>query len=259
MGINPDGMTMLALVCGIVIVASLAHGTIGFGFPLIATPTVALFLDLRTAILVTVLPNLVVNLISIVRGGNWKNSLAKHWPLAVYVVAGSWAGTRLLIYVNPEPLKLLLAAMILVYLGLDTFKKLDWPWLKQHQKLGDAVFGTAAGLLSGTVNVAVPPLVIYLSLIGLAPVAMSQVLNLCFFAGRSIQAATFAGAGMIDTRIMIQSAVLAVIATVALFAGYRLQGRVAPAVYTGIIRGFLMLMVVILVYQVVRHALGSTT
>jgi uncharacterized membrane protein YfcA len=48
----------------IIAVAGLAHGTLGFGFPTISTPVVALFTDIRTAILVTLFPNIVVNLIS---------------------------------------------------------------------------------------------------------------------------------------------------------------------------------------------------
>jgi hypothetical protein len=56
--------------------------------------------------------------------------------------------------------------------------------------------GLAAGLLGGvfeaTANVAVPPLIIYLMLLGLPPVAMVQTLNLCFTVGKSVQVGTWA-------------------------------------------------------------------
>jgi hypothetical protein len=45
---------MIAAVAAIVTSAGLAHGTLGFGFPLISTPLVALFADVKTAVLVTV-------------------------------------------------------------------------------------------------------------------------------------------------------------------------------------------------------------
>ncbi|MEI6737736.1 MAG: sulfite exporter TauE/SafE family protein, partial [Pseudomonadota bacterium] len=48
-------------VFAIALVAGLAHGVSGFGFPLISTPVVALFTDVRTAVILTLLPNIVVN------------------------------------------------------------------------------------------------------------------------------------------------------------------------------------------------------
>jgi hypothetical protein len=86
---------VIAIIVGIVIVAGVAHGTLGFGFPLISTPLVALLVDIKTAVLLTVVPNIVVNLISIVRGGRWRESLGRHWPLAVWVTLGTLVGTRL--------------------------------------------------------------------------------------------------------------------------------------------------------------------
>src|SRR5215210_6710736 len=72
-----DGATLL-LVMAIMALAGLAHGTMGFGFPLISTPMVALLTDVQTAVLVTLCPNIVVNLISMVRGGEWRHSIARH-------------------------------------------------------------------------------------------------------------------------------------------------------------------------------------
>src|SRR5437763_7675049 len=95
---------MIATAAAIIVLAGLAHGTLGFGFPLISTPLVALLVDVRTAVLVTVLPNIAVNVISIVRGGNWHDSLGRHWPLALWVVLGTLVGTRLLLTIRPEPL-----------------------------------------------------------------------------------------------------------------------------------------------------------
>src|SRR5215471_2782122 len=107
---------LIATVAVIIAVAGLAHGTLGFGFPIVSTPLVALLVDIKTAVLVTVLPNITVNIISILRGGNWSASLGKYWPLAVWVVLGTLLGSRLLVTMRPEPLQLLLALMIGVFL-----------------------------------------------------------------------------------------------------------------------------------------------
>ena len=113
-------------VCAIALIAGVAHGISGFGFPLFSTPVVALFTDVRTAVIVTLLPNIAVNLISVYKGGNWRASLGKYWPVAVYVVLGTLIGTQLILIMPPEPLRLLLAGIIVVYLKQEAFKTLDW-------------------------------------------------------------------------------------------------------------------------------------
>ena len=80
--------------------------TLGIGFPMVATPLIALVTDVKTAILLTLVPTLIVNVLSIARGGRWSESLGLHWPLAVYTLIGSILGARLLIVADPEPLTL---------------------------------------------------------------------------------------------------------------------------------------------------------
>src|SRR5258706_5264497 len=117
---------LIATVAVIIALAGLAHGTLGFGFPIVSTPLVALFVDVKPAVLVTVLPNIAVNIISILRGGNWRASIGKYWPLALWVVLGTLVGSRLLLTAPHEPLQLLLAMMIVVFLLQDRLRRLDW-------------------------------------------------------------------------------------------------------------------------------------
>src|SRR6266404_2987803 len=181
---------MIAALVVIVIVGAIAHGAIGFGFPLISTPLVALLIDIKTAVLITVLPNIAVNVISVVRGGNWGESIGKHWPMAIWVVLGTMIGTHVLLVAPPELLQLLLAAMIVAFLLQDRIRQLDLTWIRRRPAVSGAVFGTVAGLFSGAVNVSAPPLVIYFMMLELPPLALTQVLNLCFITGKTIQAAT---------------------------------------------------------------------
>ena len=85
----------------VMIVAGFSHGTMGFGFPMISTPMIALMTDIQTAVVASLFPNLAVNLVSTVRGGNWRASIARYWPVAVYVLVGTIVGTRVLIHTDP--------------------------------------------------------------------------------------------------------------------------------------------------------------
>ena len=237
----------------VVIVAALTHGTMGFGFPLISTPMIAMASDIKTAILATLVPNLAVNLVSILRGGHWSASLARHWPVAVYVLIGTAIGTRVLILGNPEPLKLLLAAMIVVFLLQGRLRGIDWSWLPRHRRASGAAFGLLGGFLSGTVNVAVPPLVIYFMALGLDALAMTQILNLCFVVGRLTQAATLSTAGELGWGTVVATMPLTAASLVALWIGLRLQRRIRPEGFQRILRATLWIMAAILAGQATLH------
>jgi uncharacterized protein len=241
----------IAIILTIVIIAGLAHGTLGFGFPIVSTPLVALLVDVKTAVLVTVLPNIVVNSISIARGGNWRESLGKHWPLAVWVVLGTLVGTRLLLTVRPEPLQLLLAAMIVVFLLQDRLRRLDWSWVERRPATARFAFGITAGMLSGAVNVALPPLVIYLLTLGLTPIALTQTLNLCFLSGKVVQAAGLSLGSATSGSLLKASLPLVLVAAAAVFTGMRLQARISVEVYRSLLRKSLGVIAAFLVLQVV--------
>jgi uncharacterized protein len=247
--------TMIAAVAAIVTFAGLAHGTLGFGFPLISTPLVALLTDVKTAVLVTVIPNIAVNVISILRGGNWRDSVGKYWPLALWVVLGTLMGTRLLLSVRHEPLQILLAIMIVVFLLQDKLRQLDWSWIRRNPQLAAIIFGLTAGVLSGAVNVALPPLVIYLMTLELAPIALTQTLNLCFISGKIVQAAALGVSDAASQDMLRASLPLVVLAVGAVYAGMSLQSRISAATYRALLRKALGAIAVLLILQVAWGAL----
>lgn len=239
----------------VVAVAAFAHGITGLGFPIITTPVLAMLTDFKTAIVVSVFPNIAVNLVSMVKGGNWGASLGRHWPVALFVLFGSIVGTRILIYSNTEVLKLLLAVMILVSVNQERLKRMDWGWLTRYPLLSDAAVGLVAGVLSGTVNVTVPPLAIYFMVLELAPTAMTQIMNLCFFLGKATQATTLAAAGEITRVAVVTSIPLTAVSLATLALGLRIQARIPLATYRRLLRVILLSMAALLVAQVVATLL----
>ncbi|MBU6505251.1 MAG: TSUP family transporter [Betaproteobacteria bacterium] len=238
-------------------VSGLVHGTLGFGFPLISTPVIALVADMQTAIVLTVLPNLAVNLASIARGGRWRASIGRYGFMALWVLLGTLLGTRLLLSVNTAILKLLLAGMIALYLVQDRVKMLDWSVIARHPKWAGVVAGLMAGVLSGAVNVALPPLVIYFMALGLEPLAMTQILNLCFLAGKSTQAASLALGGHFDWQTLQLSLPLALLSVGMLWVGMRLQRNIDPRNYRRLVFLALIVMATLLVAQSLLSIIGA--
>ena len=53
------GVVIAALMVAVVLVAAFIKGAIGFGFPAPGTPPLSLLVDVKTAVVVLILPNIV--------------------------------------------------------------------------------------------------------------------------------------------------------------------------------------------------------
>ncbi|MBL0715436.1 MAG: sulfite exporter TauE/SafE family protein [Desulfosarcina sp.] len=245
-----DGFTTpQILIVGVILIAGGGvHGLLGFGFPLLATPLIAMLFDVRSAMLILLIPTMVINIASIAEGGRWRFSIGPFWPLALCVAVGSVGGTRLLIGSDPAPYKLLLAAVLLFYLGIQQ-RGLRMPWIRTHPLPAMLVFGLLAGFLAGTVNAAVPALIIYALELGLAPLVTVQVFNFCFLTGKLAQAFTFGAAGLLTGRIILMTLPAALLALAGLWAGARLRSRVRTDTYRRWLRRTLLVIAIFLMIQ----------
>jgi len=229
--------------------AGFAQGALGFGFPAVSAPILFLMMDVKTAIVLNLLPNFAVNLYSILRGGHWRESLVPYWPVAAWVLVGSWLGASVLLASPQEPIRLLLALVIFAYLAQQQLSRLDWSWLTRYPRVSAATFGLAGGFFSGAVNLALPPLLIYFMLLGLGAQAMTQILNLCFIGGKTMQAALLAGAGEISVIAILVNIPLTFVAFAGLMLGVRLQKRFSGAQYQRLLRIFLFAVALLLIGQ----------
>ena len=253
-----SGLTSLSLLEIIILGAILllgggVHGLLGFGFPLLATPLMAMLVDVRTAMLILLIPTMGINIASIAGGDRGRLAVGGFWPLAVCVAAGSMAGTRLLILTDPSPYKLLLAVVLLFYLAVQP-RGLRMPWVRSHPRAAMIAFGLAAGLLAGTVNAAVPALIVYALELGLAPLVAVRVFNFCFLTGKLAQALTFGAAGLFTAEVILKTLPATLLALSGLWAGTRLRGRVDTATYRRWLRRTLFVIAILLAVQ---YAMGA--
>jgi uncharacterized membrane protein YfcA len=234
-----------------------AHGAIGFGFPIVATPLIALVVDIKSAIALAAPITLVLVVISALRGGRLAGILRRFWPVLAGSAVGAWLGTRLLIVAPPEPFILVLALAILLYLNLDRLGRGTSPVVQLHPALFGLGFGFAGGVFEAIANVAGPILLIYFMLLGLAPAQIVQTLNLCFSVGKGAQTATLAASAAMTPGFWVAVGGLALPSVAALFAGMRVRDRIDAATYRRWLRGALWIMAVLLIGQFTTKALAS--
>ena len=252
--LGPPALAFVVLVC---VAAGFAHGAIGFGFPVVATPLVALVIDVRSAIALLAPVTLVLVLLSVLRGGNLVELLRRFWYLPPVIAIGSALGTALLLAVPPEPFLLVLAAVVLLYLNLDRLGLGTSPAAQRSPALFGLGFGFVAGVSEAIANVAGPVLLVYFMLLGLAPGQMVQALNLCFTAGKASQVAAWALAGAMTPALWLAVAAFTVPSVAALFAGMRVRSRIDAATYRRWLRAALWVMALLLIGQFIASISSS--
>jgi len=233
----------------IMALAALVHGTMGLGFPMVATPLLALITDVRQAVILTLIPTVIVNVASIAKGGQWGQSIRRYWPLAVYALVGSFLGSHILLLGEASYLRLVLAAMILLYLNTHRFKIGYGDWIRGHLGWSMLIFGSLAGFFAGTVNVMVPVLIIFVLELGLGAVAMVQVFNLCFLSGKLSQIIVLGSYGLLGGNYVQYIIPLCFVTLVFLGAGFTLRKKIEVSTYSKVLRLPLYLIAAILVAQ----------
>jgi uncharacterized protein len=188
-------LALLAWIALVMLAAGLLQGALGFGFPFVATPLIAMVSDMRTAIVVVLLPTLATILVALFTAGPLRVTLARFWMMPLYMIVGAAAGTWLFVSAPDAPYTLLLALLTLVYLGFDRLGRTEWPLVRRHERWFAPLSGLTAGVFEGTANVAGPALIIFYLALGLTPAMLVQALNICFLIGKSTQLTVLATRG----------------------------------------------------------------
>lgn len=143
-------VVLLAVLAG-----SLLKSISGVGLPLVTMPVVTWVADLETAVAVTAVPNLVLNLVLAARErSSWPET--RDLPvMAVTGIVGGAAGTLLLISLPEEPLIALLVLVVVVYAVLFVIDP-DLAIAPATARRWAPFVGLWAGVMQGAVGISGP-------------------------------------------------------------------------------------------------------
>ena len=96
------GAVLAALMAAVVLLAAFVKGAIGFGFPALGTPLLSLVVDVKTAVVVLILPNIVMDGIQFARRGTPLATVRRFGILLVAGALGTVLGTRALVVLSPR-------------------------------------------------------------------------------------------------------------------------------------------------------------
>ncbi len=222
----------------VVLVAAFVKGAIGFGFPTLATPLLALFIDVKTAVVVLIVPNIVMDGIQFARQGARPATMRRLALLLAFGAVGTVVGTRLLVALSARTATLLLGGFILLFVGLNLARVAPripprWePWLAPP-------VGLVAGIVGGITNVPGTPLVIYFYALGLAKGEFVSAVAFSFIVYKVVQLAAVAWWGLLTWALVGVSLALTVVGVGAFALGLLVQDRLPPRAFNRVVLGFL--------------------
>ncbi len=229
----------------ILLFAAFVHGALGFGFPLIATPMLALFMPLPAAILLTLIPTVSINLVSFFTEKHWKEALHSYWPIPAFTIIGSIIGTQILLSVDPSPFRMLLALVLVAYLVTE---RLTASKKEHHLPIwGLALFGLGLGLLAGIVNIFAPVIVVFALYTRMNPTLMVATFNMSFLTSKSGQIIGFIINDAFDPDVVLLTLALVPLVLLCLWLGIRIRRKIDRETYTQLLRGALWLIATALV------------
>lgn len=240
-------LTWLA-VAGALLVASFVKGTTGMGFPLIATPMVAMVVDLRTTYALLLLPNILMDTIQIVRGEHPWHLWRRLIPLLASTAAGVVVGTLIFFHVSDRVVYGLLAATIVAFLAsrrlrLDVVVPACWEgWT-------GAGIGFAGGVLTGVTNIVGPLVALYLLALRFEKSAFVKGVASVFLTAKLTQLAAISQGGIYSLAIFRWSALLTGAGLLTFWIGLKTQDRVPQETFLKILYAILTVMAAFFLYR----------
>jgi len=243
-------ITVVIWAALVLALAGVVQGALGLGFPMVATPLIAMVSDMRTAVILVLIPCVAATVINVILSGQFLPTLKKFWFMPLCMMAGAFSGARLFVAFPAFPYAVLLAGVILAFLYLDRIGYAEWAPVRRHPLAFGVFFGCVAGVSEGTANIAAPMLVMYLFSLGVDRTTFVQILNLCFSVGKPTQLVVLTVEGGVTWLQWAMTLPFAAIVAVTTVVGINIRNRIDAPTYR---RWLLRVLFVIAVFLLIKY------
>jgi uncharacterized membrane protein YfcA len=207
-----------ALLIGISMLSGAVRGFSGFGSALVYVPLASALYGPQVGAATFLLTDFVTGIVFSL--GVWRHAVWREViPLAIAAIFAAQFGTLILQYADPVWLRWIMAALVLVIVGV-----LGSGWRYHGRPLLVVTIGVGllAGLLGGAVQIAGPPVVLYWlgSMASVIVVRANFVVFFALFAAALI--VTYLWTGLLTPEVIALGVFVAPLHILAMFAGARL-------------------------------------
>src|SRR6267143_703737 len=210
-----------------VFVAGTVKGTAGLGFPTLATPLLSLAVDVKTAVVLLILPNIVMDGIQFARRGAPTETIRRLVPL-------------------------LIGGFVVAFVALNATRfspRLPRAW----EPWAGPVAGFVAGVVGGITNVPGTPLAMYFYALGMSKMDFLASTAFTFLIYKLVQIGAVAWYGLLTTALAATSVALTGIALAGFVVGLWIQNRLDQRAFN---RAVLALLGALGLWLIVRSVLA---
>jgi uncharacterized membrane protein YfcA len=211
-----------ALFCG-----GTLKGALGMGSPVVAVPVMASFVDVRLAVVVMVVPNLITNIAQIrtYKSARMQGTFSMRFALAGAFGAG--VGSFALVLFSAMVLKIIVACAVLAYVTLRIMRP-DFSTTLERATALALPFGALSGIFQGAAGVSAPISMSFLNAVKLQRPTVIVTISTLFVAMSAVQIPMLALFGIMT----LQTAFMGVFVLLPLFAGMSVGASLAKRMDT---------------------------
>ena len=229
--------------------AAFLKGITGLGFSTICLPILSIFIDLKIAIPLVIIPSLSSNVLVMVQAGRFQEALQRFWPLYLSALPGLMIGVSVLSSVKTSWSRAVLGAILFVFAL--------WAWRSQALALSTSAerwwsgpVGLVTGIINGITGSQVMPVLPFLLALQLHKDLFVQTINLSFTFSSLVMLALLSRLGLLSMGTL--GLAVAGIAPVALgiFLGGKLRQRLPDEAFRKVVLVFLLVLGVSLMVRV---------
>ena len=221
-----------------VLLAAVVKGAIGFGFPTLGTPLLALFVDVKAAVVLLIVPNIAMDALQAIRRGDLRATVRRFAALTVFGAVGIVVGTRLLSVLSGRTALIVLGVTIVAFVFLTLT---GWtPRVREGwERWLDPPVGFVVGVIGGVTNVPGTPLVIYFYALGLEKHDFVRAIAVTFVLYKVVQLGAVTWYGLLTWPLLGLSLLLMLVALAGFRLGLAIQDRLDQRAFNRLVLALL--------------------
>lgn len=215
----------IAVIVAALIMGGVLKGISGAGAPIVAVPVMAALIDLRMAVMIMLVPNLLTSIRQVLQFRQAKPEGGFLWPYLAGGAVGVLAGTWLLAGLGTRALEILVATATLLYVVFRLLQPgwtLGWPWARRLALPA----GLVAGVLQGATGLSAPATLSFLNAVHLSRPAFVATVSLLFCLFSLVHIAALGTLGLFTPHVALLSAFALLPMVLGMEIGTKLVNRI---------------------------------
>ena len=213
------------LISIIFLFAGFVKGASGIGLPAISLAFLTMFVGIKVAIALVVMPGLLTNFWQVFGKFKIKNIIIRMWPLLICLFIFSLLGAKVLVN-NSEILTLLLGVILILYASFSFIIKKRIIIPLKYEKVIGAFSGALGGFFGGSTGTFIFPLALYVYSLKMDKSEFLQSIALVLISASLFLGIALTGNKLWTIELFIYSTYAALPSFIGMYIGRKLQFKI---------------------------------